>query len=361
MKKLFLLLVLPIITFSQENPLHTGELIIDLINKGSSWNVTFEATSNDARWDENYNLTTDYETASDIVQSPEHTAYFDLVNDPIAGLNPIMAIGLYKISAIENGVEQAYFYMDWRTTDYYDASPDVYFKYDIANNHFKNSENTQTIDGTTQTVWDLVSEIDHVTSGLELYLDVSSQSGHPHLQWNQYHSTVSGYYVHKKLTTESGTMTSEHYTTSTNWTDNDFTIGNPRFTNDQVEYWITAKLSPTQQSLEGNHVEKYGTSYIQWKIPSQDVENELNYNLNQNYPNPFNPSTIISYQLKEDGFVNLRVYNSIGETVAELVNQKQEQGIYSVEFNASILPSGIYFYKIQTDKFIDVKKMILLR
>lgn len=250
--------------------------------------------------------------------------------------------------------------MDWRTSDY-DVSPDVYFKYDYSSKHFRNAANTQTIDGTNQTIWNLVSGIDHVTSGLELYLDVSSQSGHPYLQWNQFHSSVSGYYVHKKLTTESGTMTSQHYTTSASWTDDDFTIGNPRFTNDEVEYWITAKLSPTQQSLEGNHVVKYGTSWIQWKISSQNAENELSYNLKQNYPNPFNPSTNISYQLKEDGFVNLKVYNSIGETVAELVNQRQEQGNYSIEFDASNLPSGIFLYKIQTNNFTDVKKMILLR
>lgn len=74
-------------------------------------------------------------------------------------------------------------------------------------------------------------------------------------------------------------MTYQYYNTSTAWTDNDFTIGNPRFTNDEVEYWITAKPSPTQQSLEGNHIVNYGTSWIQWKISSQDVENLLSYNL----------------------------------------------------------------------------------
>jgi hypothetical protein len=65
--------------------------------------------------------------------------------------------------------------------------------------------------------------------------------------------------------------------------------------------------------------------------------------------------------LKEDGFVNLTIYNSIGESISELINQRQEQGNYSVEFNASNLVSGIYFYKLQTDNFTDVKKMILLR
>ena len=184
MKKLFLLIMFPFIFLFAEEPLHTGEFIINLVNYGSSWNVTFTATAIDAKWDENYYLTPDYENATvpligqQTIPPFTPTAYFDLVNDPIAGENPIMALGLYKISAIEGGVEQAYFYMDWRTSDY-DASPDVYFKYDIANNHFRNEANTQTIDGTNQTVWDLVDEIDLVTSGLELYSTLSNFNNHP--------------------------------------------------------------------------------------------------------------------------------------------------------------------------------------
>ena len=89
-------------------------------------------------------------------------------------------------------------------------------------------------------------------------------------------------------------------------------------------------------------------------IPS-DIE------LFQNYPNPFNPSTIISYQLPENSFVNLVVYNALGQKVAELVNQHQSVGQYSVKFDASNLPSGVYIYKLQADEFSDVKKMLLTK
>jgi hypothetical protein len=85
------------------------------------------------------------------------------------------------------------------------------------------------------------------------------------------------------------------------------------------------------------------------------------YALNSNYPNPFNPTTQISYQLPENSFVNLIVYNAIGQKVAELVNQNQISGKYSVQFNAENLPSGVYIYKLQIDSFSDVKKMLLLR
>jgi len=130
MKKLLLILLLPLLTLFAEEPLHTGELIINLINKGSSWNVTFIATAITERWDENYYLTSDYETASVQVPKPgfplNDVAYFDLIIDVNAGTNPILALGKYKITAIEGGVEKAYFYMDWRTSDY-GVSPDVYF------------------------------------------------------------------------------------------------------------------------------------------------------------------------------------------------------------------------------------------
>jgi len=204
-KTILIILLLPFALLAQNGTLHKGELIIDLLNYGSSWNVTFTATAIDARWDENYHLTSDYETAivpligQQTVPPYVPTAYFDLIIDPIAGENPIMALGLYKISAIENGVEQAYFYMDWRTTDF-GSSPDVSFKYDVINNRFRNEANTQTINGTIQTVWDLVSDIDHVTSGLELYLNISNDNSHPKLQFNAYRypSNVLKYYIYKK-------------------------------------------------------------------------------------------------------------------------------------------------------------------
>jgi len=85
------------------------------------------------------------------------------------------------------------------------------------------------------------------------------------------------------------------------------------------------------------------------------------FELFQNYPNPFNPSTQISYQLPENSFVNLVVYNIIGQKVAELVNQEKTSGKYSVKFDASNLPSGVYIYKLQAGEFSSVKKMLLTK
>jgi hypothetical protein len=85
------------------------------------------------------------------------------------------------------------------------------------------------------------------------------------------------------------------------------------------------------------------------------------YLLSQNFPNPFNPSTEISYKLFEDGFVNITVYNTIGQEVALLVNQYQLAGKHVIQFKAENLPSGIYIYKLQSGSFTDVKKMILTK
>ena len=85
------------------------------------------------------------------------------------------------------------------------------------------------------------------------------------------------------------------------------------------------------------------------------------YELGQNYPNPFNPSTQISFSLPEATFITLKVFNSLGEEVTTLVNGFENAGLKTVTFNASDLPSGIYYYRIQTDNYVETKKMILLK
>ncbi len=77
------------------------------------------------------------------------------------------------------------------------------------------------------------------------------------------------------------------------------------------------------------------------------------FRLEQNYPNPFNPTTKIHYQIPNSSFVNLTVYNSIGQEIAVLINEPQTMGEYQTTFNASTLSSGIYFYKITADNFVE--------
>jgi len=80
-----------------------------------------------------------------------------------------------------------------------------------------------------------------------------------------------------------------------------------------------------------------------------------------NYPNPFNPNTIIRYDLPEKKIVIIKIYDVLGNEITTLVNEKKPAGTYEVEFDATGLPSGIYFYRLQAGNFIETKKMVLLR
>jgi len=85
------------------------------------------------------------------------------------------------------------------------------------------------------------------------------------------------------------------------------------------------------------------------------------FTLLQNYPNPFNPSTTIKFVINKKSNVTLTIFNTIGENVLTLVNEEKVAGSYEVNFDAAGFTSGIYYYKLQTDDFVETKKMILLR
>jgi len=92
---------------------------------------------------------------------------------------------------------------------------------------------------------------------------------------------------------------------------------------------------------------------------SSEVPNE--FSLSQNYPNPFNPNTNIRLHLNKSGFVKLLVYDISGKEVETLVSQVLKAGIYEVDWNGSRHSSGVYFYKVITDDFIQTKKMVLVK
>jgi hypothetical protein len=85
------------------------------------------------------------------------------------------------------------------------------------------------------------------------------------------------------------------------------------------------------------------------------------YSLNQNYPNPFNPVTKIEYAVPNDVKVTIKVYDVVGREVNVLVNEVKTAGYYSINWNASNLSSGIYFYQMKAGNFYAVKKMMLIK
>jgi phosphatidylserine/phosphatidylglycerophosphate/cardiolipin synthase-like enzyme len=124
------------------------------------------------------------------------------------------------------------------------------------------------------------------------------------------------------------------------------------------------------QEFKSRYNELGGTQSFQIPILTEVLNNKEQaidgFSLIQNYPNPFNPSTLIKYNVPQTfnsggSFVNLTVYNSMGEEVEVLVNQKQSAGNYEIAFNAENLSSGIYFYCLRSNKNMLTKKMLLLK
>ena len=117
-------------------------------------------------------------------------------------------------------------------------------------------------------------------------------------------------------------------------------------------------ISDTLAYAVGKTVYKYsrdstvGISTISSEIPE-------GYSMSQNYPNPFNPVTKIKFNIPKSSFVRLAVYNILGKEVGTLVSRNLDAGVYEADFDGSNLSSGVYFYKLVTEDFTDIKKMIL--
>lgn len=105
----------------------------------------------------------------------------------------------------------------------------------------------------------------------------------------------------------------------------------------------------------------YNTDDIVTGIENPAGEIPVEYKLSQNYPNPFNPATKIEYQIPKESSVVLKVYDFMGREVQTLVNESKSAGRYSVNFNASQLSSGVYFYKLETESFSSTKKMTVVK
>lgn len=108
-------------------------------------------------------------------------------------------------------------------------------------------------------------------------------------------------------------------------------------------------------------IDNDGSSTYSEIIEVQAGETPDRFALHQNFPNPFNPSTSISYELSKDGHVSVVIYDALGKIVQSLVNEQQQAGRYNIPFNASNLPSGIYFYTMKSGSFSSTKKMLLLK
>ncbi len=144
--------------------------------------------------------------------------------------------------------------------------------------------------------------------------------------------------------------------------------------------WTTSVVIQNGKEIESQIVEVNAVRYIMFNVIPYDGDNVLlkkgaisgveqmvessprpSFMLCQNYPNPFNPTTVIKYQVPTSSQVNLRVYDMLGREVAILVDEKKSAGSYNVSFHADKLPSGMYFYTLQTGEHSSTKKLVLLK
>ncbi len=189
---------------------------------------------------------------------------------------------------------------------------------------------------------------------------LTNNHDHPQLLWtvNPSMSPVDYYKIYRKI--DNGSFVKQDSVTTNVWTDYSMNFVNGEGLSNLHVYYYVKSYNSTSSSDPSNTVDAIVEKSTRKIIPVNNLD-QFSYSLEQNYPNPFNPTTSINYSIKVDGFVSLKIYNILGQQVADLVNQDQKAGYYDVDFNASNFPSGIYIYTIKTSGFTSSKKMLLIK
>jgi len=347
-------------------PLEAGELIFYITDNPLNFDITIslELVPNTLCWDAHpypnldlHNLTTSYNGSS---QTTDFRVYWSSVWAYPSGPH-VYALGQYKVSAKIGSNERKYFYLDYRTSTLPENfQGDLVLDYSVNDNKFYR-ENTQNEVPLDAKIWVLQPGTGYSNEELEPLqpenFNLSTYNSHPKVTWS--HSAnpydfVTGYAIYRSASSDSGPFSKVATTSAgaTSWVDWEFASGSML----TVYYKMVA--------VNGNRESKF-TQTASMKVNpakegSQD-RNDLKYTLSQNYPNPFNPTTTITYSIPSDEHVTLKVFNTLGEEVAELVNEIITAGIYSTDFNAENLPSGIYIYRINAGKYTDSRKLLLIK
>ncbi len=276
---------------------------------------------------------------------------------------PYWSLGLYKVTNSKQTGK--YFYLDARDSDFGAAvyNPDFFIYFDNNSNVYRYRSNNQAIpQGTVVRVWNIHGKPPK-TSGLQYYwsnvlvvVPSVAQPYTPRIIWGPIPNfSATGYKVYWRyggsgnfsLLATVGANTYEY-------THEGLAIGNGLIAEYKVQAYNGSSTSDFSNTVS------IGTSG--WFKQHFGVDNSsLTYQLNQNYPNPFNPATVISYSIAENSFISLKVFDVLGNEIAELVSEVKEPGTYSVSFDASKLSSGVYFYKLKANGYSLTKKMLLAK
>jgi hypothetical protein len=203
----------------------------------------------------------------------------------------------------------------------------------------------------TDEYWFDVKHFTTGTGGLDfIYYSDSLQSGSPT------NGTDKILYIYSNLTTPGTFSTPEQISEHPpGWSARDYVPG-------VVELYNTSDAGALWVGLDGSDKRVYWDRFLA-VVSVNNNRNEMpsSYYLGQNYPNPFNPVTKIEFTLPKDDFVTIKVFDILGREVAELVSKNMKAGSYEVTLDASRLSTGVYFYRMQTGRFAETKKMILVK
>jgi hypothetical protein len=183
--------------------------------------------------------------------------------------------------------------------------------------------------------------------------------------WNEHpNSNVTNYQIwrrskYKKGVTSEPVLIGTVNRGTTTFVDYEYAGTNSGFTDWILWYDVKSYFSLDATYSDADFILVFSDGLLQ-KKNTQSIENILENKI-ENYPNPFNPSTIITFQIVNSGYVTLKIYDNLGREIGTLVNEEKNPGKYSVVFDGAKLSSGIYFYRIITNGFVETKKMILTK
>lgn len=304
---------------------------------------------------------------------------FDIVSSPSPGSKGLYGYGLYK-----GTVEGITFYIDFRDDRYQQySSPiignsvDIWLKYNYSAKILSISSDSYSWDNIFNndqiTIWDIKGKGAPSTDQFEPYppqsLTVNEKDeSYPILNWQHrlpQDDYWTGYKIYRCVTRYIEDIPTDFIPVATvtkdvtTYADQQIVFGGWNY----AYYKVTAVNGNVESAFSNQARASLITLFNKKRSTAEkgSLGNPLNYELCPNYPNPFNPSTRIEYHIESKGKVELSVFDVLGNEVAKLVNEIQDQGIYSVNFNASNLPSGTYIYSLRVNDYIKNSKMVFLK
>ena len=276
------------------------------------------------------------------------------------------ALGLYKVFVQVNGIIKDQFIIDYRTSsisEYWTiGSGDINLDFNVQTGKIYYHESTTEFPSNT-TIWTEKPLIPNDKTLLEplppTNFQVSNQNGHPYLSWNHSNDGSdwwTGYSIYRSVVSGTNGPASFYKIESvganqTSFTDFDFSVGGP-----MTAYYKVAALNDTRESIF-TPIHSCQVGFYK----ENNSSSTLKYSLNQNYPNPFNPLTNISYTLPVEQQVSIKIYDVLGNEISTLVNEIKEEGEHNINFNAATLKSGVYFYIMRTNGYVDIKKLVVIK